>query len=164
MGTHRPLDPRICPIGIDANALNRDGSAHDASVDRLLELRRAGKINLIVPHGVRAEVLNPQTPSHVREAVLPNIFTIPTGLTEQEQKNRRLIAAALQGNAKQGKHAADAQHLADAAKYCGYFITHDERVLKRSMALRDLLPPSLNVVTLDEFMDIFDDYESGRRI
>jgi hypothetical protein len=61
------------------------------------------------------------------------------------------------------KHAADAQHLAEAAKYCGYFITHDRRILKRSHGLASLLPPSLNVVTLSEFLEIFDDYEAGRR-
>jgi len=57
--TRRPLDPRKCPIGIDANAINRDGSAHDQLVDRLLELDRSGTINLIVPRGVRVEVQDP---------------------------------------------------------------------------------------------------------
>jgi hypothetical protein len=160
----RPLDPRKCPIGIDANALNRDGSDHDALVDRLLELHRTGQINLIVPHGVRREAADPQTPQQVAEPVLSQIFTIPTGLTAQERDIRRRIEAELRGNARPGKHAADAQHLAEAAKYCGYFITHDARVLKRSAGLRDVLPPSLNVVTLVQFLEIFDDYEAGHRI
>jgi hypothetical protein len=56
----RPLDPRKCPIGIDANALNRDGSAHDDLVDRVLELYRTEQINLIVPHGVRNEAADPE--------------------------------------------------------------------------------------------------------
>jgi hypothetical protein len=161
---HRPLDPRICPIGIDANALNRDGSAKDGLVDRILELDRTGQINLIAPHGVRREAADPRTPPGVSEAVLSKIYTIPTGLTAQEQDTRARIEAALQGNSKPGKHAADAQHLAEAAKYCGYFITHDDRVLKRSKGLRDVLPPSLNVVTLAQFLEIFDNYEAERRI
>ncbi len=160
--TRRPLDPRKCPIGIDANAINRDGSAHDQLVDRLLELDRSGTINLIVPRGVRVEVQDPRTPSHVREPVLAKIFTRETGLTAQEVDVRAGIEAVLQGNAKPGRHAADARHLAEAAKYCGYFITHDERILKRSHGLGSLLPPSLNVVTLVEFLQIFDDYATGR--
>jgi predicted nucleic acid-binding protein len=160
----RPLDPRKCPIGIDANALNRDGTDHDELVDRLLELERAGTINLIVPRGVRTEVQDPRTPAHVSEPVMSKIFTIKTGLTTQEADTRRRIEVALQGNAKPGKHAADAQHLAEAAKYCRYFITHDDRILSRSQGLGTLLPPSLHVVTLAAFFDIFDDYEAGRRI
>jgi hypothetical protein len=62
----RPLDPRICPIAIDANALNRDGSDHDGLVDRLLRLSSARAINLVVPKGVREKILNPRTPAHVQ--------------------------------------------------------------------------------------------------
>jgi hypothetical protein len=161
---HRPLDPRICPIGIDANALNRDGSKHDALVERLLDLDRVGTINLITPHGVRREVEDPRTPKYVSDPMLSKIFTIPTDLTSQERNVRKGIEAVLQGDARPGKHAADAQHLAEAAKYCGYFITHDERVLERSNRLRlsSLLPPSLNVVTLAGFLAILDDYEACR--
>jgi hypothetical protein len=160
----RPLDPRMCPIGIDANALNRDGSVHDDLVDRVIELERTGQINLIAPHGVRREAEDPRTPDLVGDAILSKIFTIPTSLTPQERNTRSRIEATVQGSARPGKHAADAQHLAEAAKYCGYFITHDDRVLKRSKGLRDTLPPSLNVVTLAQFLEIFDDYEAGRRI
>jgi hypothetical protein len=159
----RPLDPRRCPIGIDTNALNKDGT-HDVLVDRLLELDRNGKINLIAPHGVRDEAADPRTPGHVSDAILSKIFTIPTWLTPQEQDTRRQIEAALQGNALPGKHSPDAKHLAEAAKYCGYFITHDQRILKRSGGLGSLLPPTLNVVTLAEFMRLYDDFEAGRRI
>jgi hypothetical protein len=162
--TRRPLDPRKCPIGIDANALNRDGSAHDALVDRLLDLYRTERINLIVPHGVRLEAQHPNTPSAVRESITSKIFTIPTSLTSSECDTRRGIEAALQGNARPGKHSADAQHLAEAAKYCGYFITHDQRILDKSHGLAALLPPSLTVVTLRGFLQIFDDYDAGRRL
>jgi len=50
--TRRPLDPRICSVAIDANALNRDGSAHDELVHRLLRLSAPGTIRLLVPNFV----------------------------------------------------------------------------------------------------------------
>ena len=107
----------------------------------------------------------PQTREHRVTSATPfEPFSIRTGLTPQEQDTRRQIQAALQGNALPGKHSPDAQHLAEAAKYCGYFITHDQRILKRSGGLGSLLPPTLNVVTLAEFMRLFDDLEAGRRI
>jgi hypothetical protein len=157
---HRPLDPSKVNVAIDANAFNRDGGAHDQLVDRVLKLGAEGKIRLIAPQGVRREVEDLRTPSCVQEAILPQIFTIPTDLTDQERANRRKIEAALQGNAKPGKHAADAAHVFEAGKYCGYFITHDERILKRAGSYREL-PPSFKIVTLARFLEIFDDYEAA---
>jgi predicted nucleic acid-binding protein len=164
MNQHRPLDPRHVNVTIDTNALHKDGTTRDVLVDRVLELRQADKIRIVIPAGVREEVQHPRTPQSVKDAVLPEIFTIPTGLNPQEQDFRRRVTAALQGNAAPGKHAADAYHLAEAAKYGGYFITHDERVLKKSGDLRDLLPPSLQVVTLERFLEIFDEYEAGQAL
>lgn len=54
---HRPLDPRICPVAIDANALDRGGIERDALVARLIKLSETAKLNLIVPKGVRLELL-----------------------------------------------------------------------------------------------------------
>jgi hypothetical protein len=155
----RPLDPRSCPIAIDANALDRDGSNRDDLVDRLLKLWQDGKINLIVPKEVRKEIQNPRTPGRVQAAMASMNFTMPVGLNSDEQRRKYLITQELQGNAQPGKHAADADHLFEATKYCGYFITHDQRLLDKASKLRSLLPPSLTVVTLAEFLDLFDAYD-----
>jgi hypothetical protein len=53
---------------------------------------------------------------------------------------------------------ADADHLFEAVKYGGYFITHDRRILTRAGRLGEIVPPSLTVVTLVDFLAIFDDY------
>lgn len=157
----RPLDPRICPVAIDANAFDRDGRARDNLIDRLLGLSLAGAVNLIVPKRVREEIQNPRTPAHVREAALPLIFTIPVFLNPDEQRRKRVIEQELQGNARPGKHLLDADHLFETAKYGGYFITHDQRILTKAGRLGEVLPPSLTVVTLRDFLAIFDDY-AGR--
>jgi hypothetical protein len=161
--TRRPLDPRICPVAIDANALDRDGSERDVLVDRLLALSSTRTIRLLVPKRVRAEIQNPQTPAHVKEAALPQIFTIGVGLNSDEKRRKRIITAELQGNAKLGKHEADADHLFEAAKYGGFFITEDGRILKRAGRLSEVLPPSLTVVTLADFLAIFDEWEARYR-
>lgn len=89
------------------------------------------------------------------------IFTLPVGLTADEQRTRAIVRVELQGNAQSGKHAADADHVAEAAKYGGgYFITHDERVLKRSGRLPGVLGPALQVVTLAEFLAIYSRFHS----
>jgi hypothetical protein len=158
--TRRPLDPRKCPVAIDANALDRDGSERDALVDRLLCLSAAGTTNLIVPKGVRQEILNPQTPAHIQDAVLRKIFTISVGLNSDEERRHCRVTQELQGNARPGRHEADADHLFEAAKYSGYLITHDDRIHKRAERLRDVLPPTLTVVTLTGFFAIYDGWEA----
>ena len=162
--SHQPLDPRICPVAIDTNALNRDGGPQDDLVDRLLALWSAGRINLLLPHGVRQEILAPQTPTHIKKATQSAIFTTSVGRTADEKRRLHRIEAELQGNAREGKHAVDAAHLFEAAKYAGYFITHDQRILKRVGNLGTLLPSSLSVVTLRRFFEIYDCFtEMGRR-
>jgi hypothetical protein len=161
----RPLDPRICNIGCDANALDRDGTVTDQLVDRFRKHSETGKLTVVVADGVRGEVQHPQTPHDVKAAVLPQIFNLRPGLNAPQQADRRRVQQILQGNAQPGTHAADASHLSEAAETgCGYFITHDKRILKKRAALHAVLPPSLTIVTLTEFFDILDDFEAGRRL
>jgi hypothetical protein len=161
----RPLDPRKCNITIDNNALDRNGTASDLLIERLLELQRSRKLNIVVLQGVRREALHPRTPTAFREEIGSKPFTIPTEITGQELRERRQIELVLQGNAKPGKHISDARHLFEAGKYGGgYFVTNDQRILDKRIELADVLPPSLNIVTLKQLLEIFDDYESGRRV
>lgn len=161
-GMHRPLDPRICNVIFDANAFNRDGGPGDADVDRILELGRAGKINLIAPWSVREEIGDPRTPATVRTAGMLQIFTYRVGQTAAEIDLFQRVRAILRGNAAAGKHDADARHVVEAAKYGGYFITHDRRINhSKREAVQAALPPSLTIVTLSDFLAIYDKYEAG---
>ncbi len=159
--THRPLDPRINHIAHDADVLDRDGSARDALVDRFLALTTSRKLTVVIPGGVRQQVQHPHTPDDVKGAVLPQIFNLRAGLNTSQQDTRRRILAVLQGNARAETHAADASHLAEAVETgCAFFIARDKRFFKKRDELRKVLPPSLNIVTLDEFFEILDDYEA----
>jgi hypothetical protein len=92
------LDPRICNITLDANAVDRDGGPRDGLVDRLLGLRQTGKINFVVPGSVRTEVQHPRTPHDVKSAVLGEIFT----------QNRRLWVRLREKGGK--RHAMPCHH------------------------------------------------------
>ena len=152
------LDPRICNIGHDANALDRNGSPRDALVDRFRSLVSAGRLIVVVAGGVRDEVQHPRTPADVKDAVLPRIFNLRPGLMPSQHDERRRVAAVLQGNARSDKHASDASHLSEAAETgCAYFITHDKRILNKRDELRPVLPPSLEIVTLTEFFEVGSD-------
>jgi hypothetical protein len=160
----RPLNPRIVNVAIDSSALHRDSSARDANVERLLALRNAGRINLILPKGVRDEILDRRAPADKKEAALPMIFSFSVELNSDEQRRHRIIEDELRGNAKPGKHAADADHLFEASKYCAYFLTEDARILKRAGRLNEALPPSLTVATVSRFLEIFDEHEAADKM
>jgi len=155
----RPLDPRMVNVLFDANAFDRLADGNE--VDRLLALQADGKINLIAPQGVRREVQHPNTPKAIRDVVSLQIFALPTELNSEERQELARIRAILQGNAASDKHAADAQHVFEAAKYGGgYFVTHDRRINHtKRQELEAVLPPSLWIVTLLEFLSIYDRYE-----
>lgn len=153
---HRQLDPRIVNIHLDNNALQHlDGDA----VARLLKLGE-GELNLIVPKGVRIEAMQPTTPAAARQSMGCQIFSLPVELNPDEKRELAAIKSVLQGNAKPGKHDADAEHLFEAGKYGGgYFITHDKRMIETKRSeLASVLPPSLHIVTLHEFLAIYDEF------
>jgi hypothetical protein len=145
--------------------LDLDGTDRDELVARFNDLSKAGRIKVVIAGGVRSEVLHPHTPAGVQAAVLPKIFNLRPGLNSTQKDERARIRAILQGNARPGKHDADASHLSEAAETgCAYFITHDGRILKKRDDLVSALPPSLAIVTLSEFFSILDDFEAGRRL
>jgi hypothetical protein len=144
MMTRRPLDPRKCNVLFDANAFDRDGGPSDADVDRLLELGRSQKVILIAPGSVRGEIQNPRTPGHVQAAALPQIFSYGVEPNDSERARYREVRDILRGNATDDRHDADARHVVEAAKYGGYFITHDRRINRTKRAdLEQVLPRSL---------------------
>lgn len=155
--TRRPLNPLICNIALDANALDLNGPARDSLVARFRQLMDDREFNVVIAGGVRREVQHSNTPVHVRADVLPQIFNLRPGLNASQQSERQQVATILQGNAQSGRHAADASHLSEAAETgCGYFITHDRRILDRRAELARILPPSLTIATLVEFFSILD--------
>jgi len=127
------LDPRYGNNFIDNNGLDRtDDPAENAAVDTILEL--AGQaFGLLLPYSVKAEVEHPNTPRDVQRRAAMLLHSLPVQLTEPERATHDRVRALLQGNALPGKHAADAFHLVESAKYGGrYFITNDGRLLDKA--------------------------------
>lgn len=156
---HQGLDPRICNIHVDANALDGDGGLRDALVARFLSLVESDEINLVTPASVRREVSHPRTPADVQAAILPRIYTMNVSRTAGEVSKLGEIRKVLRGNATSGKHDADAEHLFEASKYGAYFITEDQRILRKRAELRPIIGPALQIVTLDEFLAQYDRFD-----
>ncbi len=164
MAKRMPLDPRRCNIALDANALDRNGSDRNALVDRFSKLLTERTINVVLAGGVRHETAHPNTPPDVKRAMLGQIFNLQPGLNRQQQAERAKVRTILQGNAKPGAHAADASHISEAAETgCCYFITEEKRILKKREELASVIPPSLEILSLSEFFEIYDRLPEGSR-
>ena len=153
----RRIDPRFVDNLIDAHVLDRKGNAEDVIVDTILELADNGTIILLLPYSVRDEINHPNTPAAVKHRALGLLFSAPVQLTGGESELYGRVLSLVQGNARSGKHDRDAFHLVESAKYGGYFLTNEKRLLKRGAEIRDLL--GIEVVTPTEFLGIVREFE-----
>jgi predicted nucleic acid-binding protein len=159
----RRIDPRLINSLIDANVLDRVGGPEDTVVDQVLTLHEDGKILLMLPHSVKAEIEHPNTPPEVKRRALALIYTKSVSLTPAEVERHQKVRKLVRGNARAGRHDRDAYHMVGAAKYGGYFITRDERLIRKRSEIAGLLGQGFAIVTPTEFLEIYERLEEQRR-
>jgi predicted nucleic acid-binding protein len=157
------LDPRVSNIGLDSGSLDSHGPVRSLLVNRFCELVRDGTFKVVIARGVRDEISHPNTPNKVKGLFFPRIYNRCPELIASQREQRLMVKEILRGNARSGTHDADASHLSEAAEIgCSYFVTYDNRVLDKRGELRSAIPPTLTIVTLEEFFEIYDAYAAGR--
>ena len=150
----RRIDPRYSNTFVDVPVLHRKGDAEDEVVEELLATAFDRGVILHLAYSVKDEVADPNTPPNVKARALGLIYSERVHLTEGEKELHRKVRAIIQGNAKAGKHDADAFHLVESSKYgAGYFLTNDKRLLKKRADIATLL--QMEIVTPTEFLDTF---------
>jgi predicted nucleic acid-binding protein len=155
----RFINPLFVNSCIDSNIVHHMAAESWEPIRRILELYIENKIQLIIPHSVRTELLSPKTPARVRAAVQDLIFTKTVGLTVEERKERDRLIKLARGNAKLENIAADLLHVAESVKYGGYFITLDKRLLNRAVVISDVI--GIEVVTPENFMERVAEAQKG---
>ena len=116
-------------------------------------LGNGGEVHLMLTHSNQKEVDHPNTPADVRREATGMIFTIETTLTPGEIARKNAIHNILTGNGKPEKYAADADHVFEASKYIGYFITTDQRILDKRKELRKVC--AATIFTPSEWLKVF---------
>ena len=147
-------DPRYFNTLIDATFLHSTGGPEGTAVNEIQKLHDNGDCLLLLAHSVRAEIEHHKTPAEVKRRAARFIYSRPVQLTAPEQATHARFRALMQGNAKPGKHAKDAFHLVESAKYGLFFITSDTRLLKKADEIYVMLPP-FRVVKPTSFLEAY---------
>ena len=144
------IDPLITNNVIDGCSFNPAPASELAAANEILALSDAGQFQLVVPVAALAEISNPATPAQVRRIAAKQQFSMPVGLTQNEQRLFGEIHRILTGNGNPDNMRRDAQNVFEAQKYGGHFITNDKRVLARAKEIEQLC--GLCIVKPTEFL------------
>lgn len=158
----RKIDPRLLNTFLDATVLHRKGDVEDEVVEEILRTAFERRVVLILPHSVKDEISHSNTPSEVKSRAQGLIYSTPVQLTVAEKELHRRVRHVIRGNAKAGKHDADAFHLVESDKHGGgYFLTNDKRLLRKKTELSHLL--QIEIVTPTEFLSVLKNFEAQDR-
>ena len=125
----------------------------------LFELSEKGELILNIAHSTQKEVEHPNTPRWVKREANKLIYTIETSLTPDEQTRKTKILMILAANGKPENMIKDSEHIFEADKYGSYFVTADERILKKREELMDIV--SVNILKPSELLEILKSYENS---
>jgi hypothetical protein len=147
------LDPRRANSFLDSCAFDPKYAPEHQAAQDIKVIGDRGEVGLLLTHSNQKELEHPNTPEDVKRAARAMIFTVETDLTPVEQRRRTAIHRVLTGNGKPEKYEADARHVFEAGKYCGYFITTDQRILDKRGDLSGVC--AATIVTPSEWLAIY---------
>lgn len=154
-----PLDPFRAHIFVDSCAFDPKYEPESSSSAELFRLYESGEINLIVSHSNMKEIEHPNTPAYVKQAAFSKIYSLNTHLTQQEEILKKKILDSLSGKGSHERMMQDSTHVFEAHKYGGYFVTTDERILKKKKELLTICDAT--IVKPSELLKLIRNYKNS---
>ena len=154
------LDPKIVNILLDSCAFDPKYSPENEAAQALFQRSENGDLILHIAHSTQKEIEHPNTPEWVKQRANNFIYTIETSLVDSERKLKGQILRILAGNGKPENVSQDAQHVFEAQKYGSYFVTTDDRILKKKGDLCAIC--DIHIVKPSELVEILQKYENER--
>lgn len=131
-----PMNPWITNSFLDSCAFDPKYHPEDQAATELFRLHEKEGLGILLAHSNQREVDHPNTPAWVKTKAAGLIYTTSVTLTPDEKSRLRKIHAILTGDGKPENAEDDARHIFQAQKYGSYFVTTDERLLKRADEIR----------------------------
>ena len=141
------MNPWFTNSFLDSCAFDPKYHPEDLAATELFRLHQTEHLGILLAHSNQKEVDHPNTPAWVKTKAVGLIYTTSVALTPGEKSRFTKIHTILTGNGKPENVTDDARHIFEAQKYGSYFVTTDERLLKRADEIRaecgvDILRPS----------------------
>ena len=155
---YRPINPLITNVFLDSCAFDPKYHPEDSSAQALYILHESGKLVLHITHSNQKELEHPNTPSFVKKLAGKFIFTCDVQLVDEELARKELALKILAGNGRPERMLGDAEHVFNASRYGPYFVTTDNRILKKHDVLRRLC--GVHVLKPSEIIEIIKSYET----
>ncbi len=160
-----PIPPQKANIHIDSCAFDPKYSPENESAEEIFHLYKKWKdtgIILEIAHSVLKEIEHPNTPLWVKELAYKIGYTIPSDFTDEEKDLLWRIEKILTGNGKVENIRQDARHIFEANKHGHYFVTTDERILRKKEELYQICSCSLLIVKPTELVDLIKAHDKKR--
>lgn len=132
------LNPFYANIFIDSCAFDPKYHPESSCAEEIFRQYENGEINIIISHSNMKEAEHPNTPARVKEEALSKIYTLETNLIPEEKQKKQDIWDILTGNGNPEKMKQDANHVFEAHKYGGYFVTTGARIINKRRALHGI--------------------------
>lgn len=105
------------------------------------------------------EAEHPNTPPWIKAEAASKIFSLVTTLTPEEESKKSEIWFILTGNGKPEKMKPDSEHVFEAHKYGGYFVTNDQRIIKKRENLMNIC--NAIIITPCEMVEIINEFKNS---
>lgn len=151
------LDPFRASIFIDSCAFDPKVEPENSCSKEIFSHYEKDEINLIVSHSNMKEAEHPNTPPRIKAEAASKIFSIETTLTAEEKSKKQEIWGILTGNGNPEKMKPDSEHVFEAHKYGGYFVTNDQRIINKRENLKNIC--NAIIVTPCEMVEIINEFK-----
>jgi len=123
---------------VDSCAFDPKYDPEDKAAIEIFRLHREKELDIIIAHSTQKEIEHPNTPSWVKKEAVGLINTKNISLNPEEKAFLQNIERTLAGSGKRGNILQDARHIFEAQKYGSYFVTTDDRLLKKAHKIQKI--------------------------
>lgn len=146
------INPWITNNFIDSCAFDPKYDPEDKAATEIFRLHQEKDLIIIIAHSTQKEIEHPNTPSWVKKESLGLIYTLNASLISDEKSLLKNIEIILTESGKRENIVQDARHIFEAQKYGSYFVTTDDRLLKKAYEIQKLC--RVTILLPSEFLSI----------
>ncbi len=127
------MNPFMATVFIDSCTFDPAGEPDNSCSEEIFSYYQKDEINLIVSHSSTKEAAYPNIPSRIKSEAKLSGKDVTLTTEENEKKNTIWNIIADSQNPEDMKQ--DSEHVFEAHKCGGYFVTNDSRIIKNRKAL-----------------------------